>query len=97
MSRRALWSPSVGGGAGRLLGHGFRPSSLFIIFVTFGIMVTGILAFVGYYYVAGQPILGDYFWNLMAVSAVSAVIGVIVAYGIATLGLYSKGLMKYGK
>jgi hypothetical protein len=75
-------------------GAGFVRSGMFITIVAVGLMLAGILAFLGYYYVAAQPLVSDYFWNLIAVGAIAILIGTIVAYGIANLGLYSRGLIK---
>jgi hypothetical protein len=98
MAKRGIFGPGVSSGGvqsqSMLKGFGFTRSKLFILLVTFGLMVSGMVAFVGYFYVTTQPVVADYFWNLIAVAFIASIIGVIVAYGVATLGLYSKGLIK---
>jgi hypothetical protein len=68
---------------------------LVITVIALGLMAAGISAFVGFSYATSQPVFNDYFWNLIGVGAIACLIGVLVAYGIATLGLYAHSTKRW--
>ena len=69
----------------------FTPSRGIPTFIAFAMMFIGMALIAGWYFVQ-TPVFDTYTLNVLAVTAIAAVMGVVAAFGIALIGLYSKGV-----